>query len=92
MNLSTILSRNNNVSLHIHNSLGYLIDPEKGKIRVLNPTGVDIWKAIDGKNSIQNIIHHLADIYDQKSLTFHTEVMDFLLQLKKRSLIYLKEE
>jgi hypothetical protein len=92
MNLSTILSRNNNVSIHIHDSLGYVIDPEKGKIRVLNPTGVDIWNAINGKNSVQDIIHHLTVIYDQKSTLFQKEVIDFLLQLKERSLIYLKEE
>lgn len=92
MNYSSIPFRSEKVSIHIHDSLGYVIDPEKGKIRVLNEIGVEIWNTIDGSTSIKEILKKIGDIYEHKSHPFQKDVMNFLLQLKDRSLIYLKEE
>lgn len=92
MKLTSIPIQNDQVNMYVHDSLGYVFFPEGGKVRVINPTGVDVWNAINGSNTIQNIIQQLTDLYDQNSHSLQIEVMNFLLQLKNRSLIYLKEE
>ena len=92
MNLTAVPFHNSKVSMNIHDTLGYVIDPLEGKIRVLNPTGVDIWNTINGCNSILDIINEVSNTYEYNSQVIQIDVINFLLQLKERSLIYLKEE
>lgn len=92
MQLSSIPVKYPEVFLHIHDSLGYLINPLKGKIRVVNQTGLSVWQSIDGQKSIHEIKTKIENEFDHPPFSLETEVIDFLIQLKERSLIYLIEE
>ena len=92
MKLSAIPERNPDLTLYIDDSLGYVSDPLKGKIRVLNQTGLSVWEHIDGEKNIREIKETLENEFDNSSSSIETEVIDFLIQLKERSLIYLIEE
>ncbi len=41
-----------------------LFDPDTGNAFGLNPTGVFIWKHLDGKNGVEDIIKKLQDEAD----------------------------
>lgn len=92
MKLSAIPARNPDLTLNIYDSLGYVTDPLKGKIRVLNQTGLSVWEHIDGEKTIREIKEKLENEFEKSPSSMETEVIDFLVQLKERSLIYLIEE
>ena len=92
MKLSAIPARNPDLTLYINDSLGYVSHPLKGKIRVLNQTGLSVWEHIDGEKTIREIKEKLENEFENSSSSIETEVIDFLVQLKERSLIYLIEE
>lgn len=63
--------------------------PKQGeKINVFNETGTMIWKLVDGKNSIANIIKNIVRDYDVVYGKAESEVMDFLNNLYQRKLMY----
>jgi SynChlorMet cassette protein ScmD len=42
-----------------------LFDPDTGNARVLNPTGVFVWKLLDGRHSIHDIVEQVRDYYKE---------------------------
>ena len=68
----------------------FLFDPIKDELRCLNDTGVVIYKAINGKNSIDDIVNKLAAIYpDVEKGQIRKDVETFMEDLKIRG--YLEE-
>ncbi len=68
----------------------FLFDPIKDELRCLNDTGVVIYKAINGKNSIDDIVSELAGIYPEvEEEQIRKDVESFMEDLKTRG--YLKE-
>lgn len=92
MQLSSIPAKNPELTFNTYDSLGFVSHPLKGKIRVLNPTGMSVWEHIDGKKTIREIKENMENEFDNIPSSIETEVIDFLTQLKERSLIYLIEE
>ena len=63
----------------------FLFDPIKDELRCLNDTGVVIYKAINGRNSIDDIVSELADIYPEvEEEQIRQDVASFVEDLKTR--------
>ena len=92
MNLTAIPLQNDQIKFFRVESEGILVHPQKGKVRVLNPTGTFIWDLIDGTTSINEIINSVDSVYACHSDLLQSEVVHFLKVLSEKSLIYLKEE
>lgn len=41
-----------------------LFDPDNGRVQMLNRTAVDLWRLLDGKRSLQDIVNCLRHTYD----------------------------
>lgn len=92
MNLTAIPYQNEQITFFKAESDGILVNPQKGKVRVLNHTGTFIWELIDAKKSVSDIIDCMDSVYAVRPDTIQTEVIHFLQELSERLLIYLKEE
>jgi SynChlorMet cassette protein ScmD len=63
-----------------------LYDPDTGEVFGLNPTGVFIWKCLDGKHTIQDIIKETKENCDNVPDDVNSHVTDFITELIKRGL------
>ena len=69
----------------------FLFDPIKDELRCLNDTGVVIYKAINGRNSIDDIVNTLAGIYPEvEEERIRKDVEGFVEDLRARG--YLKDD
>jgi len=41
-----------------------LFDPDSGRVHLLNPTGVAVWKRLDGRRSLHEVSVSLADDFE----------------------------
>ena len=71
---------------------GFLINPLKGNLLAINPTGAQVWELIDGQKNIADIIQEMSGLFNQTDQEIQKDLLIFLQKLKDRSLIYLKEE
>jgi len=62
------------------------------KINFLNETGTRIWKLIDGKNSIKDIVVRIVKEYEIDEKEAEKEVMDFVKKLQRKNLVKLGGE
>ena len=69
----------------------FLFDPIKDELRCLNDTGVLIYKAVNGKNSIDDIVKELTGIYPEvEEGQIREDVESFMEDLETRG--YLENE
>jgi len=67
----------------------FLFDPIKDELQCLNDTGVVIYKAINGKNSVEDIVKQLEAMYPEVAKDqIRKDVETFLEDLNTRG--YLK--
>lgn len=58
-----------------------LFDPETGAVRIMNPTAVAVWKRLDGKRSLTQIITDLREEFEGVDATAETQVDELLKHL-----------
>ncbi len=92
LNINSIPNKAQEVYFEWHEENGLLIQTDRGKIKVVNHTGAQIWELIDGVKTVSEISSLLQSNFHAKIPSIHKDLVDFLDQLKSRSLIYLKEE
>ena len=66
---------------HLHNLSPMLFDPDSGKALGINPVGVLIWKLLDGKRTIENIVEELNKNCEDVPKDVENHVQDFIKQL-----------
>ena len=64
-----------------------LYNPDNGEVYGLNPTGVFIWKLIDGKHTVEDIGKELNETYEKVPEESITHLGEFINNLVKRGLI-----
>jgi SynChlorMet cassette protein ScmD len=64
-----------------------LYNPDNAEAVGTNPIGVDIWKKLDGKKSLGEIITGIRQEYVNVSETAETEIIEFVQKLLRRGLI-----
>lgn len=66
-----------------------LIKNKDGNLFKLNWIGEEIWKMIDGKNTIYSIINILCNNYEVDPLECEQTVIDFIRKLEALQLVFL---
>jgi len=60
-----------------------LFNPDTGSALGINPTGVAVWKLMDGRRSLDDIVAAIREQFDQVSETVSDEVASFVAQLAR---------
>ena len=69
----------------------FLFDPIRDELRCINEPGVIIYKAINGKNTVEDIVNRLAAVYPEvKKRQIRKDVGIFIQDLQTRG--YLEDE
>lgn len=63
-----------------------LFDPDTGNAFGLNPTGVYLWKLLDGKHSLDEMLHSLQRDAEDVPAEAGEHIQDFIADLTKRGL------
>jgi len=66
---------------------GVLVDTDEGEVVRLSEVGAEIWKYIDGKRTVGDLINHIYETFDAKKETVEKDVSDFLNKLIRMELI-----
>jgi SynChlorMet cassette protein ScmD len=64
-----------------------LFDPDTGNAFGLNPTGVFIWKLLDGKHGVEDIVKGLRDEADDVPEQAADHVREFIQSLEQQGLV-----
>lgn len=64
-----------------------LFDPDSAKTMGINPTGVAVWKLIDGQKGIEDIINGIKEMFSDSSISVDKEISDFIDELYKKGFI-----
>jgi len=64
-----------------------LIDTNEGLFMHLNDVGSNIWQALDGQKSVDQMISHLDNAFDAPSHRLRKDVLKFLRRLSLMELI-----
>ena len=65
IDLSTRLAVNPNLVLRIEDDdCALLFDPDNGRVKIIKRTAVYIWKQLDCKLSLQEVIDNLQELYE----------------------------
>lgn len=63
-----------------------LFDPETGNAHGLNPVGVFVWKRLDGKHTIEDILEELKAECEDVPPSAQEDVIEFIQKLVKDGL------
>ncbi|MBN1879705.1 PqqD family peptide modification chaperone [bacterium] len=69
------------------NGSALLFDPDSGSVIRLNPVALAIWKLLDGKNNIDQIIHTVSQQFSDIDETVSDDIELFVNQLFEIGLI-----
>jgi hypothetical protein len=52
-----------------------LFDPDSGRVHVLNPTAVAVWKRLDGRRTLREIVATLGEEFDEMGVESGDQVV-----------------
>lgn len=64
-----------------------LFDPDSNTIFGVNPVGVRVWKCLDGRRTVQDILKEIERGYDDMPDDAETHIRDFIGDLTKKGLV-----
>jgi SynChlorMet cassette protein ScmD len=64
-----------------------LFDPDTGNAFGLNPTGVFIWKLLDGKHGVEDIVNRLSDEAEDVPEDAGEHARQFIASLEAQGLV-----
>ena len=63
-----------------------LFDPNSGNAHGLNPLGVFIWKRLDGKHTVEDILKELKEECEDVLPEAQSDIIEFIQELVKNGL------
>lgn len=77
--LDSRLAVNPNLVLRIEDDdCALLFDPDNGSVQVLNQTAVEIWRHLDGRRSLRQVLASLRDSYEEMDAVADQQVLDLV--------------
>ena len=64
-----------------------LFNPDTADAVGLNPVGVAVWKQLDGKNTLQNIVKNIQAEYSDTPETAPDEIQKFINELAEHAFV-----
>jgi hypothetical protein len=86
--LDTRLAKNEKIPWRLIEEEAILIDREEGEVVRLNPVGAEIWSAIDGKHTVDEIVDRICGTFDVSPRKANRDVHRFINQLLRHELIH----
>ena len=83
----TRLSKNGRIPWRIIEDEAVLLDLEEGEVVRLNAVGAEIWNAIDGKRTLDEIVAHICCTFEVSQRMAGRNVHRFIKQLLRQELI-----
>lgn len=80
-------SKNKRMPYRIIDREGILVNPDKGNVIHLNETAAEIWKAIDGKHTVEELVEQVCDVFDVDEQIARKDVAEFLKELVENNAI-----
>ena len=65
----------------------FLYDPDAGDTFQLNPVGIHIWRHLDGRHTVEQLVGTLNQHFDNVPDSSAEDIIQFLADLKKRGFI-----
>ena len=81
------LSRNDKVPWRIVEGEAILLDLDEGEAVRLNAVGAEIWHAIDGTHTVEDIAIHIAETFEVSPRKAARHVRRFVKQLLHQDLV-----
>ncbi len=75
------------ISWRIIEDEAVLVDQDEGEVIRLNPIATEIWQAIDGKRTIDEIIDHIYQTFEVDRKRAQKDALRFLKQLARREMV-----
>ncbi len=79
------------IASHILDREAVLVHPSKGKVKVLNELGAEIWKRLDGVRTIGEITDDLLQVYAVTRADLERDITGFIVSLLERDLITIRD-
>lgn len=86
MNMSDKIKKNEHIAFRVIEEEGLLVDPKDGFIYPLNTVATRIWLAIDGTNTVGNIIEKIDKEFEGEKSSLKGDVGSFMADLMKAGL------
>jgi hypothetical protein len=84
ISVDTVLQPNDNFVLREEGGEGgILYDPDTGAVRLMNATATAVWKLLDGRRSMGQVIQDLRAQYEDMDAEAEQDVMDLARRLRK---------
>ncbi len=83
----TRVTKNEHIPWRIIEEEAILIDLEEGEVVRLNPVGAEIWSAIDGVRTIEEIVDHICRTFDVSQWKANRDVHRFITSLLRHELV-----
>jgi len=64
-----------------------LFDPDRAMTMGINPTGVAVWRLIDGQKGIEDIVEGIKEKFSNISISADKEISDFIDELYRKGFI-----
>jgi len=85
--LTSIVERNKGISWRIIEDRAVLVDESDNRILQLDEVGTEIWKCIQSRVKIQDIVNHICQIFEVDEKRATKDTIKFLKQLGQREFI-----
>jgi hypothetical protein len=87
LTLDTRLAKNEKIPWRLIEEEAILLDLEEGEVVRLNPVGAEIWNAIDGMCTVEEIVAHICRTFEVSHRTAGRDVNRFLKQLLRHEMV-----
>ena len=87
LTLDTRLAKNEKIPWRPIEEEAILIDLEEGEVVRLSPVGAEIWNAIDGTRTVEEIVAHICHTFEVSQRIARRDVYRFLKQLLRHELV-----
>ena len=87
LTVETRLAKNEKIPWRIIEEEAILIDLEEGEVVRLNAVGAQIWNAIDGTRTVDDIVAHICRTFEVSERKARRDVHQFAKQLLRHELI-----
>lgn len=81
------LAKNEKIAWRLIEEEAILLDLEEGEVLRLNPVGAEIWNAIDGSRTVEEIVAHMCHTFEVSHRTARRDVHRFLKRLLRHELV-----
>lgn len=85
--LETVISKNTRIPWRIIENEAILVQVDSGEVIHLNEVAAEIWRLIDGKRQIKEIIDHIHSAFDVDKTEAKKDTLEFIKSLLDKELV-----